>query len=490
MVFLVTYLLFGVSLISWQLWNQSKLSNILGKVTWLLLIMTVSNIALQFIQGGMNWTMLSYSLISLGISSFFAMILQSRAKVKWGYLLGTSLLHFMLISSPQTEKVVYVDSNIPEYIVKVKPSEQDNFRAFVSSQPKLKLAGKFSPRDHEATDIDDYFALDILGSSPKNMMQVLENHPSVDYVEENEEVFTPAFVSIQKQGTGGDFMYSDPLNVEQWALINTNMKAFYEFSKEQEVARKVKLFILDTGVDGAHEDIREVFVSSNKKNDSDKKGHGTHCAGIAAAVTGNDVGISSFNFSKQIEVHSEKVLADFGGGTQEGIIRGIISAVDRGADVISMSLGGRSNDKRQKAYDSAIKYATDKNCIVVVAAGNSSAKAVNYSPANSKGVITVAATDSDNNLASFSNTLEGISMGVYAPGVDILSTFPGNRYETFSGTSMATPFVAGIVSIMKSINPDLTHEQAFELLSLTVNSAGSVPVVDPKLALEKLLKKK
>jgi len=88
------------------------------------------------------------------------------------------------------------------------------------------------------------------------------------------------------------------------------------------------------------------------------------------------------------------------------------------------------------------------------------------------------------------DSLDEIEMGLYAPGVDILSTIPENKYETYSGTSMATPFVAGILAVMKSIKPEITNKEAYEMLNLTVAKSNALPIVDPKLALEKLLEKK
>ncbi len=353
----------------------------------------------------------------------------------------------------------------------------------------MVIKNKFNPVDFDATELDDYYIVDLLGSNPKQVKNILSKLPFVEYIEYNDEVYTPAFQSPKKHSNNVDYIFQDPLNTKQWSLKNTGMSQFYELANKQKTKKRIKLFILDTGVDGTHEDLQGVFIPNGKKHDKDKKGHGTHCAGIAAAITGNNIGVSSFNFDKRIEIHSEKVLADFGGGTQAGIIQGIINAVDKGADVISMSLGGMSSDKKQRAYNEVVKYATDRNCIIVVAAGNSSAKAINYSPANSKGVITVAASDPLNNLATFSNTLEDIEMGVYAPGVDILSTYPGNRYETFSGTSMATPFVAGLISLMKSIKPSLTTKEAYDLLLISNQQDNGVTIVNPKTALEKLIEK-
>ena len=147
-----------------------------------------------------------------------------------------------------------------------------------------------------------------------------------------------------------------------------------------------------------------------------------------------------------------------GSGTQKGIIAGIIEAADRGAAVISMSLGGRSTQSRQQAYQDAVKYASQKGAVVVAAAGNSGQNAKDYAPVNTPGVIGVAALDTLGRKAGFSNTVQDIRMAVAAPGVQIYSTIPGNQYASFNGTSMATPHVAGVIGLLKSMNPNLNTQ--------------------------------
>lgn len=493
MIFSISFILFGIALVAWQLWSDSRVQSILGKFTGILLVFATLGSIYQAVISGMNWGDLSTSLIVLSISAFVARFIGKSLKTKMIYLFSSSVLQilfigaFMLDLNPSSRSIT--ENSIPEFLIKIDPEYSAEFESFVTSQKEFKITNTFKPADYQRTELDDYYVVDFLGPNPKKIKKILTNLPYVEYIEFNDEVFTPAFQSPATQITSASYIFKDPLNSKQWSLENTGMSTFYELAKKQKAKKTIKLFILDTGVDGAHEDLKDVFKANGGKHDKDKRGHGTHCAGIAAAVTGNNLGISSFNFDKRIEIHSEKVLADFGGGTQAGIIQGMINAVDKGADVISMSLGGISNDKRQKAYNEAVRYALDRNCIVVVAAGNSSSKAINYSPANSEGVITVAATDPINNLATFSNTLEGIKMGVYAPGVDILSTYPNNKYETFSGTSMAAPFVAGLVSLLKSIEPSITAEQVHNILNSSTQQANGVPIVDPKDALEKLIGK-
>ena len=159
--------------------------------------------------------------------------------------------------------------------------------------------------------------------------------------------------------------------------------------------------------------------------------------------------------------------------------------------MISLSLGGPSTDRRQKAYRKAVEYANGKGAIVVVAAGNSNRNAKDYGPANTPGVIAVSAVDTLLGRASFSNIVKDLDMGVAAPGVKIYSTFPGSEYRTFNGTSMACPYVSGLVGVMKSLKPNLTTKEALQALNSTgknsKNSTETGKIIQPAAALKKLL---
>jgi thermitase len=285
---------------------------------------------------------------------------------------------------------------------------------------------------------------------------------------------------------------NDPLISNQWALGNTEFVAFQKLvsSERYNPKKKALVAILDTGVDAFHEDLKNVYAL---EYEPDVKGHGTHCAGIAGAETNNNIGIASLGgASKSVQITGIKVLSDNGIGNQAGIINGIIKAANLNADVISMSLGGFSNDSKQMAYNQAVKYANEKGAIVIAAAGNSSRDASKFTPANAQGVIAVSAIDENNNLATFSNTLENIAMGVAAPGQNILSTTPSDSYKTFSGTSMATPYVAGLIGTFKALQPNITTEEVYNILESTgiettqTNKTGKL--IQPAQSIELVLK--
>jgi len=337
----------------------------------------------------------------------------------------------------------------------------------------LEISRAFYPQDEAASKLDEYYLVNV----PDGMLDQIDiikkeigRVSGVVYVEPNEMMLLDVKPGDTQHKKHKCNHVDDPLDSDQWMHEALEMDAYYGLlnTLNAQIKKKAKLFILDSGVDSDHEDLVDSYRSLKTEYDVDGNGHGTHCAGIAAAGTNNSKGIASFAVGSEfVEVTGIKVMSNFGFGTQKMIIDGIIEAADNGADVISMSLGGVSNQARQKAYDAAMKYATDKGAIVIVAAGNSSMDADKYSPANSKGVIAVAATDEQSLKASFTNTVENIEYGISAPGVNIMSSLPNNEYKALSGTSMATPHVAGLVAVMKSLKPELDTRAVFKILENT-----------------------
>ena len=326
----------------------------------------------------------------------------------------------------------------------------------------------------ERTNLDEYYVVDIADNYEDKVgavFAILDALDSaVDYVEYNDVVSVAPLDAQTLSRNQIKYVIDDERVNELWGFEKMKMNDTYKFLNESKIKpRKLaKIAILDTGVDGKHPDLKNNYVTTLKKYDADKRGHGTHCAGIAGAVSNNKIGVASYapqnNF---VQITSIKVLSDYGFGSQQGIINGMIKAADIGADVLSMSLGGPSNDMAQKAYNDAVKYANKANAIVVVAAGNSNKNATEFTPANCEGVITVSAVDSELNRAKFSNYVNDMKMGIAAPGVDILSTYPGGDYQVFSGTSMATPYVAGLLGMMKAVNPKMTTKEAYKILKKT-----------------------
>jgi thermitase len=208
-----------------------------------------------------------------------------------------------------------------------------------------------------------------------------------------------------------------------------------------------KIAIVDTGVQSNHPDLAGKVVGGwdfvdNDSTPQDGNGHGTHCAGIAAAVTNNSTGIAGT--APKASILAVRVLNNSGSGTWTAVANGITYAADQGADVISLSLGGTvGNSGLQQAVD----YAWSKGSVVVAAAGNAGNTAPNY-PAYYSNAIAVASTDQNDNKSSFSTY--GSWVDVAAPGSSIYATYPTSTYASLSGTSMATPHVAGVAGLLAS----------------------------------------
>lgn len=204
----------------------------------------------------------------------------------------------------------------------------------------------------------------------------------------------------------------------------------------------IKVAVIDTGVDPTHKELEDrVLIGYNaiedNNNSLDDHGHGTHCSG---SIAGLSVGVAP-----EALILPVKFLDKNGSGTLADAIKAIEFARDQNVQIMSNSWGGGGYSK---ALEDVIKTATDKGIIFVAAAGNSSENndvEQNY-PANYPEVISVAATDIDDKLARFSNYGKK-SVIIAAPGVNIYSSIPGG-YDTYSGTSMATPHVAGALAIM------------------------------------------
>jgi len=231
----------------------------------------------------------------------------------------------------------------------------------------------------------------------------------------------------------------------------------------------IEVAILDTGIDWDHPDLKDNIawgvstiggeVSTDPADWYDGNGHGTHVAGTIAALN-NDIGV--VGVAPNVEIYAIKVLNDRGSGTYTDIAMGIEQALlgpdgvldkdndgiivgdpdDDAAEVISMSLGGPSDD--EYLHD-MIKAAYNYGVVIVAASGNEGDDQPSY-PAIYPEVIAVGATDSNDNVASFSN----LQPEVTAPGVYIPSTYPNDSYETLSGTSMATPHVSGVVALIQA----------------------------------------
>jgi subtilisin family serine protease len=196
--------------------------------------------------------------------------------------------------------------------------------------------------------------------------------------------------------------------------------------------------------------------------------HGTHVAGIIGAETNN--GLNMAGIGRNVRVMAVKVLNADGFGTFDSIAAGITYAVDNGASIINMSLGGPAITQ---TLSDAVAYAIQNDVVVVAAAGNDGAPcAVNY-PAAIESVISVGAIDSSYNLASFS--CSGTGLDLVAPGVSIVSlTGPGtNATSAIDGTSFSSPMVAAVAALIRSILPDSTINEVTQHINFNTTNLGA-----------------
>lgn len=451
-------------------------------------------------------------LIVLGLTSQFFSFFKKNKAVFFGLLailygfIGVQYFKTLTDSLNQSYKIEFIENkdyidlaDNGELLVEIRDNKQITDLNNIIDQYGLKYEVAFPQiKNSEITDLDDYYLVDIPDeweSLRTVIVEELIESGFVDWVEDNEVLNVSPMRTNPVKINRPSYGVNDPGLGNVWGFQKMEMLKLYNTinSKKLQPTKKALVVILDTGVDADHEDISSNYKKIRSRYGVDKHGHGTHCAGIAAAVSNNKIGIASFAPNNGFyEVSSVQVLASNGSGTQQGIIKGIIEAADNGGDILSLSLGGRSTDSKQRAYKKAVDYARSKGCIVVVAAGNSNMNAKDYAPANTPGVITVSAVDEALNKATFSNTIQDLKMGIAAPGVNVYSTIPNNGYDAWNGTSMATPYVAGLLGLMKSMNPELTTEQAYKILKSTGIDSGSTDLtgkfIQPQKALEAVLK--
>lgn len=285
-----------------------------------------------------------------------------------------------------------------------------------------------------------------------------------------------AYAEVNAVATAS-YIPNDPGYPNQWGLDKIKAPRGWDINSG---SSEIVIAIVDTGADPNHPDLVSKSLPGwnfdafspgyNTADTTDNNGHGTHVAGIAAALTNNSVGIAGA--CPNCVFMPIKVLDWSGNGTYDAVASGIIYAADHGARVINLSLGGSAPSQ---TLQDAVDYAYNQGALVVAAAGNDGTNTVTY-PAAYPNVMAVAATDSADQRASFSNYNTYIS--VAAPGVDVYSTYwtsNGSSYAYKNGTSMAAPFVSGLAGLLLSQDGSRTNATLREMIQNTaddVNIAG------------------
>jgi subtilisin family serine protease len=291
----------------------------------------------------------------------------------------------------------------------------------------------------------------------------VRNEPNVDYVEQDQVATINATENLPPGGWGLD-------RIDQ---VDRPLDSLYQYSS---TGKGVNAFIIDTGIRASHQDFAgrvlpgySAIADANGTNDCN--GHGTHVAGT--------VGGTTWGVAKGVKLIPVRVLDCSGSGAYSGVIAGIdwVANSPLRPAVANLSLGGGAS----AALDAAIAGAVSKGVNVVVAAGNNNADACNYSPSRAPSAITVGATTSSDTRASYSNY--GSCLDIFAPGSSILSAWNTSDVatNTISGTSMASPHVAGVVALVLEAKPTASPSAVTSFLttSASLNKLSSIGTNSP-----------
>ncbi|UOR10830.1 S8 family peptidase [Halobacillus amylolyticus] len=340
---------------------------------------------------------------------------------------------FSSIAQASAQKAVEQKAVVEDYLIGFKSEVNQNV---------IKGAGGKVLHEYKYMNV-------VHAKLPEQAVKALSNNPNVDYVEKDQ----------QAQATSQTTPYGIP-------QINAD-----DVQAQGTTGNGVKVAILDTGIDASHEDLAvaggESFVDGEPNPFNDGNSHGTHVAGTVAGVN-NTLGV--LGVAPSVSLYAVKVLNSEGSGSYSGIAQGIEWAISKDMDVINMSLGG---SRGSNTLEQAVNNAYEQGLVVVAAAGNSGSKGrkntIGY-PAKYASAIAVGAVDSSNTRASFSSV--GDELEIMAPGVNILSSIPGNAYDYYNGTSMASPHVAGAAALILADDPTLTNVQVRQVMNETATPLG------------------
>lgn len=324
------------------------------------------------------------------------------------------------------------------------------------------------------------------GHFDDSVIEEIRKHPDVEYIEKDSEVHT---------------MHTDVEKNAPWGLARISHRSslsfgtFNKYLYSDTGGEGVDVYVIDTGTNVEHVDFegRASWGKTIPKNDEDidGNGHGTHCSGTVAG--------KKYGVAKKAHIKAVKVLRSNGSGSMSDVVKGVeyaaeqhiknVKAAKEGksrkgfkGSAANMSLGGG----KSVTLDMAVNAAVDTGIHFAVAAGNDNADSCNYSPASAEKAVTVGASTIADERAYFSNF--GKCNDIFAPGLNIMSTWIGSKHavNTISGTSMASPHVAGLLAYLLSLQPskdseysvaDITPEKLKEeLISIaTHNALADVP---------------
>lgn len=355
-----------------------------------------------------------------------------------------------------------------------------------------------------------------IASVTGDVQEVMANVRALDNVvlAEYDYMYAAADTTLIDSDTVAEAVQGNASCQDQWYLRSGNLQKSWDLLRTRGIAAggdsSVVVAVIDTGVDCTHEDLKDniwvntkeipgngidddgngyiddvygVDLETGRDSGMDDNGHGTHVAGIIAAAN-NHIGVVGLAYN--VKLMPIKAGMSSGFFTQSQIVKGILYAYNNGADVINMSFGGKASDI---AVQDALETAYTR-CVLVAAAGNDGAPnegllARPTYPAALSYVMGVMSVDIRGVESGFTNydvvPYNSVEYEVYAPGSQILSTIPGNRYATWSGTSMAAPYVSAMAALLRSAYPDTnTYPTKFIYGQIAATGGRSAICCDPE----------
>ncbi|MGE3727734.1 MAG: S8 family serine peptidase [Candidatus Sericytochromatia bacterium] len=363
-----------------------------------------------------------------------------------------------------------------QVIVKVKPGDPNLF---------VQTLARSGARVVDFFDIDTrVFLVESASRNTEDLIRQFSQDRNVEIAQPNYLVSLNQIPAApRQQGRPNMAAPNDPLYAQQWHLPHVG--ALDAWGQGGQGNKDLIVAVVDTGVDYNHPDLKANTIkgkdftkeSPDGLDPIDSFGHGTHVAGIIAAVANNGEGVAGA--APNVKILAVKVLSAKGGGSLFAIAGGIKHSVDMGAKIVNLSLGGPAVTD---LISSAVGYwATKKGALLIAAAGNSNT-AVGTPARIDDYYMAVAASDQANKRAKFS--CYGKELSVSAPGVQIMATTPTYKvplndhgypqnYAFLQGTSMATPLVAGVAALVWSRHPEWTAKQVRQHLEKTAVDVGA-----------------
>lgn len=346
-----------------------------------------------------------------------------------------------------------------ELLIKFKPGLNENAKEGIRKAFGLDRVDEISQIGVERIKVPEKVR--------DKVIEALKHNPNIEFIELNN--------IVNAQLIPNDLYFPD-----LWAL-NEKYGPKLRAAEAWDISTgstNIPVAVLDTGVNINHEDLSTNIFGSPAIDDH---GHGTFVSGIVAPVTNNSVGVSGLCW--KCKIFSYKVLSSTGSGSDAGVAAAIIHAVDSGAQVINLSLGSQATTQ---TLANAVDYAWSKGVVVVAAAGNDG-NTNKFYPAAYSNVIATGSTDSSDNKSNTSSY--GDWVDVFAPGANVSSTRMTGGYGSGSGTSYASPFVAGLAGLILSYKPKLTNQQVVDLILnntdlLEFPNIGTVKRINAKKALD------